>query len=176
MRAYLEQMATARYMAPAPAERPPTVLAALGPRMLALAGELADGAHPYNVPPEHTAEARRLLGPGKWLCTEQKVLLVKDPASARALARQALGFYLTAPNYANNLRRLGFDDRDLAGGGSDRLIDALVAWGDVEAIRRRIQEHWDAGADHVCVQALSSDPAQPRGVDEALLRELAPGV
>jgi probable F420-dependent oxidoreductase len=174
MRSYLEQMAAARYVAPAPAERPPTVLAALGPRMLALAGELADGAHPYNVPPEHTAEARRLLGPGKWLCTEQKVLLERDPARARGLARQAIGFYLSAPNYANNLRRLGFDDGDLAGGGSDRLVDALVAWGDIDAIRKRIQEHWDAGADHVCVQALSRDPAQSRGVDEEALRELAP--
>ncbi len=174
MRAYLEQMAEAPYRAPAPAERPPIVLAALGPRMLELAGSMADGAHPYCVTPEHTAQARRILGPGKWLCPEQKVLLERDPSKARSIARQALRLYLAAPNYLNNFKRLGFGDSDLTDGGSDRLIDALVAWGDLEAIRRRIREHWDAGADHVCIQALNPDPAEARAPDEALLERLGP--
>lgn len=173
MRAYLEQMARVEYRATAPAERPPTVLAALGPKMLELAGRMTDGAHPYNVTPEHTAQARRILGPGKWLCTEQKVLLEPDPTRARAIARKAVGFYLAAPNYANNFRRLGFGDADLAGSGSDRLIDALVAWGDLDAVCARIRAHWDAGADQVCVQALSADPQQPRSMDEGLLERIA---
>ncbi len=174
MRTYLEQMAKAPYRAPAPAERPPIVLAALGPKMLELAGRMADGAHPYNVTPEHTAEARRILGPDKWLLTEQKVLLERDPAKARAVARQAIGFYLSAPNYINNLKRLGFGDADLAGTGSDRLVDALVAWGDLDAIRSRIQAHWDAGADQVCVQALNPDPEKARLPHEEVLERLAP--
>jgi len=174
MRTYLEQMARVQYRAPAPAEPAPLVLAALGPRMLELAREMANGAHPYNVTPEHTARARRILGPGKWLCTEQKVLLEREPSKARSIARQAIGFYLVAPNYINNLKRLGFDDADLAGNGSDRLVDALVAWGDIEAIRARIQAHWDAGADQVCVQALNPDPAQARRADEEVLERLAP--
>jgi probable F420-dependent oxidoreductase len=174
MRAYLEQMARAPYRAPAPVDPPPIVLAALGPKMLELARDMADGAHPYNVTPEHTAQARRILGPGKWLCTEQKVLLERDPAKARAVARQAIGFYLAAPNYANNLKRLGFGDTDLAGNGSDRLVDSLVAWGDIEAIRARIREHWEAGADQVCVQALNPDAGQARRVHEEVLAQLAP--
>ncbi|MGH8149164.1 MAG: TIGR03620 family F420-dependent LLM class oxidoreductase [Steroidobacteraceae bacterium] len=172
MRAYLERMSEVKYRAPAPAERPPVVLAALGPKMLELAGTHADGAHPYNVTPEHSALARRILGPGKWLCTEQKVLLETDPARARAIARQSLKVYLGAANYVNNLRRLGFGDADLAGEGSDRLVDALVAWGDVEAIRARIEAHWAAGADQVCVQALNPDPAQARRPDARLLEQL----
>ncbi len=174
MRSYLEQMAQVPYGAPAPAEPPPIVLAALGPKMLELSARMAQGAHPYNVNPEHTAQARRILGPGKWLCTEQKVLLERDPAKARAVARQAIGFYLAAPNYANNLKRLGFTDADLAGNGSDRLVDALVAWGSIDAIRARIREHWDAGADQVCVQALNPDAAQARRVHEEVLAQLAP--
>jgi len=173
MRAYLEEMAEVKYRAPAPAERPPTVLAALGPKMLELAGTLADGAHPYNVTPEHTALARRILGPGKWLCTEQKVLLETDPAKARAIARQSMKIYLTAPNYVNNLKRLGFDEHDLAGEGSDRLIDALVAWGDLGAIRARIEAHWAAGADQVCIQALNPDPSKARVPHEETLERLA---
>ena len=175
MRAYLEAMARVEYRAPMPAEPPPVVLAALGPRMLELSGRMADGAHPYNVTPEHTAEARRILGSGKWLCPEQKVLLERNPATARAIARAAIGFYLAAPNYANNLKRLGFSDSDLVGNGSDRLVDALVAWGDLAAIRARIQAHWDAGADQVCVQALSADPARPRAIDEKVLQAIVAG-
>ncbi len=173
MRAYLEGMAAAPYAAPEPAEPPPTILAALGPRMLALSAELADGAHPYNVTPEHTAEARRILGPGKLLCPEVWVLLETDPAKARAAARQALAPYLRLDNYANNWRRLGFGDADLAGNGSDRLVDATVAWGDESRIRAAIQAHWDAGADHVCIQTIRPDGS--RLPDERLLAMLAPG-
>jgi probable F420-dependent oxidoreductase len=171
MRRYLEAMATAPYAAPEPPEKPLTVLAALGPRMLALSAELADGSHPYNVPPEHTEEARRIMGPGKLLCPEVWVLLETDPAVARAAARQALAPYMQLENYANNWRRLGFGD-DLAGGGSDRFIDGNVAWGDETAIRKRIQQHWDAGADHVCIQTIRPDGA--RLPDERLLALLAP--
>jgi probable F420-dependent oxidoreductase len=171
MQRYLEAMAAAPYAAPEPAEKPLTILAALGPRMLALSAELADGAHPYNVPPEHTQEARRILGPGKLLCPEVWVLLETDPATARAAARQALAPYMRLDNYANNWRRLGFGD-ELSGGGSDRFIDANVAWGDEKAIRTRIEQHWDAGADHVCIQTIRPDGA--RRPDERLLELLAP--
>jgi probable F420-dependent oxidoreductase len=142
--------------------------------MLDLAAEAADGAHPYNTTPEHTADARKRLGPGKLLCPEQMVLLASDPAAARGAARAALGPYLALDNYRNNWKRMGFGENDLAGGGSDRLIDATIAWGDEQAIRARIAAHWDAGADHVCVQAL--DPQGGRGVsDERILALLAPG-
>ncbi len=171
MRAYLTEMQLAPYIAPDPPEKPPTILAALGPRMLALSAELADGAHPYNVPPEHTEEARRILGPGKLLCPEVWVLLETDPGKARSAARQALAPYLKLDNYANNWRRLGFGD-DMADGGSDRFVDANVAWGAEEAIRKRIQEHWDAGADHVCVQSIQPDGS--RRPDEKVLALLAP--
>jgi probable F420-dependent oxidoreductase len=174
MREYLTAMAGAAYMAPRPGSAPAKVIAALGPRMLALSAELADGAHPYNVTPEHTARARDILGPGKLLCPEQMVLLETDPAKARAAARRTLAIYLPLPNYANNWLTLGFTADDIAGGGSDRLIDAIVAWGDEAAIRARIQAHWDAGADHVCIQPLSvaEDPMAP--ADERILELLAP--
>jgi probable F420-dependent oxidoreductase len=170
MRAYLKAMAEAPYGAVAPAAVPKTVLAALGPNMLQLSGELADGAHPYNVPPEHTRQARALLGPGKLLCVEQAAILDTNPARARSIARQFLTLYLGLPNYVDNWRRLGFGDADFAGGGSDRLIDSVVVWGDEKAIRARIDEHWRAGADHVCVQALGPSGAS----DERLLALLAP--
>jgi probable F420-dependent oxidoreductase len=173
MRSYLSEMKLAPYLAPNPLEPPLTILAALGPRMLALSAELADGAHPYNVPPEHTAEARRILGSsGKLLCPEVWVLLETNPSVARSAARQALASYMKLDNYVNNWRRLGFGD-DMADGGSDRFIDANVAWGTEEAIRKRIQEHWDAGADHVCIQTINPDGS--RRPDEKLLALLAPG-
>lgn len=171
MRAYLQGMAAAPYKSVPPASTPRTVLAALGPKMLELSAELADGAHPYNVPPEHTRQAREILGAGKLLCVELGAILETDPAKARSLARQFLTLYMGLPNYVNNWRRLGFSDSDFAGGGSDRLIDAVIAWGDESAIRARIEEHLQAGADHVCVQAIS-DGGLP---DERLLRLLAPG-
>jgi probable F420-dependent oxidoreductase len=170
MRAYLEGMAAAPYKSIAPDSPPKTVLAALGPKMLELAGERTDGAHPYNVPPEHTREAREILGPNKLLCVEQAAILATDASQARAQARQFLEFYMGLPNYVNNWRRLGFSDPDFVGGGSDRLIDAVVVWGNEQSIRKRIEEHWQAGADHVCVQAIGAG-GRP---DERLLDLLAP--
>lgn len=173
MRAYLQAMRAAPYGAPQPDERPLTVVAALGPRMLALSAELADGAHPYNTAPEHTAKARSILGPGKLLCPEVWVLLDTDETRARATARQALSRYMQLENYVNGWRRQGFGEADLAGGGSDRFVDAMVAWGDESAIRARIRQHWDAGADHVCVQPIN--PQGSRGlVDDRVLDLLAP--
>jgi probable F420-dependent oxidoreductase len=159
MRNYLDAMDAAPYFAAKPSAPPRRVLAALGPRMLALAAERADGAHPYNVTPEHTKLAREALGADKMLAVEQKVLLEARPEAARAAARQALGIYLALPNYVNNWKRLGFTDDDLADGGNERFLDALVAWGDEAAIRTRVQAHLDAGADHVCVQVLN--PGMP---------------
>lgn len=173
MRSYLNEMKLAPYAAPPPSEPPLTILAALGPRMLALSAELADGAHPYNVPPQHTAEARRILGAGKLLCPEVWVLLEPNPGAARSAARQALAPYLQLDNYVDNWRRLGFSDDEMAGGGSDRFIDANVAWGTEAAIRKRIEEHWAAGADHVCIQSINPDGS--RRPDERVLALLAPG-
>jgi probable F420-dependent oxidoreductase len=175
MRAYLAGMKKAHYAAPPPSEPPKTVIAALGPKMLALAGDQADGAHPYNVTPEHTAEARKILGPGKLLCPEQMIVAETDPAKARAKARASLAIYLSLPNYVNNWKRLGFSDADFANGGSDRLMDAIVAWGDDEAIRARLGAHGDAGADHVCIQALGGVGKPIPKPDEELLKRLAPG-
>jgi probable F420-dependent oxidoreductase len=174
MRAYLDAMRAAPYLAPPPPEPPLTIIAALGPRMLALSASHADGAHPYNVPPEHTAEARRILGPDKLLCPEQMVVLEKDPSEARRIARAALERYMKLENYVNNWRRLGFGDNDLAGGGSDRFIDANVGWGDEAAIRARVQQHWDAGADHVCIQPIRLHGSQ-QVLDERIVDLLAPG-
>ncbi len=171
MRNYLRGMAEADYRAVPPPSKPETVLAALGPKMLALSAELADGAHPYNVTPEHTRRARAILGKDKRLCVEQAAILTTNPAEARATARGFLALYMGLPNYLENWKRLGFTDADFAGGGSDRLIDAVIAWGDEKAIRARIEAHWQAGADHVCVQAIGPK-AQP---DERLLALLAPG-
>jgi probable F420-dependent oxidoreductase len=157
MRAYLDAMDKAAEIAPSLDEPPPTVLAALGPRMTALAGWRTAGAFPYNVTPEHTDRARTIIGPNKWLCVEQKVLLVNEPAKAREIARQVMAFYLPLTNYRNNWKRLGFGDEDLEGGGSDRFLDGMVAWGSEAAIRQRIQAHFDAGASHVCIQPLHPD-------------------
>jgi probable F420-dependent oxidoreductase len=162
MRAYLDAMASASYGAPEPDPPVPLVLAALGPRMLELAAERADGAHPYFVPVEHTAIARRHLGPEPCLVVEQTAVLTADPSEGRRVARDFARTYLALPNYAENLRRLGWADDDIAGDGSDRLIDAVVAVGDVDAIVRRVRDHLAAGADNVCIQLReepSSDPA-----------------
>lgn len=148
------------------------VLAALGPKMLELARDRAAGAHPYNVTPEHTRLARQAVGPTGLVLPEQAVALTTDADQARQLGRAHLAHYLLLPNYTNNLRRLGFSDPDLADGGSDRLIDALVAWGDQDAIAARVREHRDAGADHVCVQVLSEEGMFPR----TAWRELAPAL
>jgi probable F420-dependent oxidoreductase len=157
MRAYLDAMDQAPYRSVAPASKPIRVLAALRPKMLELAAERADGAHPYNVNPEHTARARKILAAGQYLCPEQAIVLETDPAKARKIGREFLEIYLKLPNYTNNFLWLGFDENDFRNGGSDRLIDAIIAWGDLNAIRNRIREHHAAGADHVCIQVLTAD-------------------
>jgi probable F420-dependent oxidoreductase len=173
MREYLDAMDEAFTVSPAPAEDPPRVLAALGPRMLALAAERAWGAHTYFVPVEHTAVAREELGDGPMLLVEQGAVPTTDPDLGRTVARKHMAIYLTLPNYTNNLRRLGWGDDDLANGGSDALVDALVAIGDPQAVAARVAAHHEAGADHVCVQVLDNDvTALP--LDQ--WRELAPAL
>ncbi len=172
MDAYLDAMDASPYTAFRPTTPVRRVLAALGPRMLALAAAKAAGAHTYFVTPEHTAAARPILG-DSLLFAEQAVLLETDPTAARAIARKHVEVYVRLPNYGNNLRRLGFDDDDLAGDCSDRLVDAIVAWGDEEAVTARVRAHLDAGADHVCVQPLT---ASPRQVPADQWRALAPAL
>lgn len=156
MRDYLAAMANALYFSPK-AEEEHVVLAALGPKMLALSASAADGAIPYFVPVEHTPIAREHLGSDALLAPEQAVVLSTDPDEARAVARGHMATYLSLPNYTNNLRRLGWGDEDLDGGGSDRLVDAIVAWGDEQAVLDRVRAHHDAGADHVALQVLPLD-------------------
>jgi len=158
MRAYLDAMDKAQYQSIPPAAKPARVLAALGPKMLELSAERADGAHPYNTNPEHTAQARKIMGPDRLLCPEQAVVLETDAAKAREIGRTFLSIYLRLPNYTNNFLRLGFTESDIKDGGSDRLIDSIIAWGNLEAIRNRVRAHHAAGADHVCIQVLTSDP------------------
>jgi probable F420-dependent oxidoreductase len=141
-----------------PLARGERCIAALGPKMLELAATRTSGTHPYLVTPEHTARAREAVGPDALVASEQAVVLDSNPDTARAAARTHLKTYLGLPNYTNNWKRIGFTDDDLADGGSDRLIDALVAWGDEDAIVARVQAHRDAGASHVCIQALEQDP------------------
>ncbi len=172
MREYLDRMDGSLFLGAAPSDAPERVLAALGPKMLGLARDRARGAHPYLVPPEHTAQARSILGSGALLAPEQKVVVETDPARAREIARGSLAIYLPAlPNYANNLRRLGYSDEDLTAPLSDRLVDALVAWGDVETIATRIRAHHDAGADHVAVQVLQRATVDTLMEDHRLLAE-----
>lgn len=157
MRNYLHAMREAFYAGPAPQKQGLLVLAALREKMLGLAGSQTDGAHPYFVTPEHTARARDIMGPDAFLAPEQMVLLEKDPSEARRLARQTMATYLGLPNYRNNLLTLGFSESDFDNGGSDRLVDAIVAWGDAESIQKRIEQHWQNGADHVALQMLRRD-------------------
>lgn len=172
MRSFLDAMDASTWVLPEPDPPAPRVLAALGPRMLELAAARSAGAHPYLVPVEHTPIARKALGPGPLLAPEQKVLLETDPVEARRVARIHLRRYLRLDNYTNNLGRLGWADDDLANEGSDRLVDAIVAWGDEAAIAARVRAHLDGGADHVCIQAL---PDGRLSVIEQL-RSLAPVV
>jgi probable F420-dependent oxidoreductase len=158
MAEYLDKMAASPYQSVPPSEEPPTVIAALGPKMLKLARDKCAGAHPYFVSPEHTAMAREALGPKPWLCVEQKVVMETDPTRARTLARGVAQIYLGLPNYRNNWLRMGLAEADLADGGSDKFIDATFAWGDAAAIKARIDEHFAAGATHVCIQ-----PVNPNG-------------
>jgi probable F420-dependent oxidoreductase len=150
------------------------MLAALGPRALATARDRAAGALPYLVPPEHTADARAILGPDRLLVPEQKVVISADEATARAVARRATAGYLRLPNYLNNLRRYGLTDDDFTGGGSDRWVDRLVAWGDAAAVRGRLDAHRQAGADHVAVQVLSASAGD--GIPLPEIRTLATSV
>jgi len=149
------------------------VIAALGPRMLDLARQRSAGSHTYLSSPECTQIARRALGPDKLLAVEQTVVLNTDPDRARAAAREFLTPYLSLPNYTGNLKRAnGFTDADFTNGGSDRLVDTAIAWGDENAIRGRVQAHHDAGADHVCVYVASAPEELSRGA----LRRLAPAL
>ena len=170
---YLEDMDGAIFRAVGPAERPPTVIAALGPKMLKLAAEKADGAHPYFVPVEHTVEARQILGPDPILAVEQMVVIDTDRERGLDTARKAMKVYARLPNYANNIKRFDFTDEDFADGGSERLVDAIVVIGDVDAAVARIQAHFDAGASHVCAQLLTPDAA---AVPTGAWSELAAGV
>jgi probable F420-dependent oxidoreductase len=153
MRAYLDGIHKGL---PAGADSP-VMVAALGPKMLALSAEKARGAVPYNVTPRHTAQAAAILGPGKSLAVEQKVTLETDPAKARALGRKELARYLVLPNYRNNWLRDGFSEADLADGGSDKFIDAMVLWGDAATVKKGLRAHFDAGATHVCLQPVHAD-------------------
>ena len=173
MRNYLEKMAASPYSSLEPSEAPPLVIAALGPKMLRLAREASAGAHPYFTSPAHTKMAREILGPDKWLCVEQKVVLETDPAKARALARSTARTYQALPNYRNNWLRMGLAEQDIDGDGSDAFIDATFAWGDAAAIRRRIDEHFDAGASHVCIQPVHAQ-GRVGEVDWNALEELRP--
>lgn len=153
----------------------PRVLAALGPKMLRMSAERTLGAHPYFVPVEHTTLARKEVGPDALLAVEQAAVLATDPQVARAAARRHMKRYLDLANYANNLRRLGWKDSDIANGGSDALVDAIVAWGDADAIRERVEDHHRRGADHVCIQVIRVDTNAPvvaewRALAPALLR------
>lgn len=155
MREYLDGMDAAK--SHLPSEDPPIILAALGPKMVGLAAERTQGIIPFNCPPEHTADARKAMGPDPWLITGQHVCLCEDPEQARSVARSALSFYSEARNYYQNWFRYGFDESDLADGLSDRLVDRLVAWGSVDQIRARIEEHFAAGATQVAINAISYD-------------------
>jgi probable F420-dependent oxidoreductase len=148
MRAYLDGITRDQ----AGADQWPIALAALGPHMLKLAGARTQGALPYNVTPEHTAQAKAILGPSKWLAVEQKICVETDATTARKLGRRELERYLTLPNYRDNWLRLGFSEAELSNGGSDRFIDAMVLWGDAATVKRKLRAHFDAGATHVCIQ------------------------
>jgi len=172
LRTYLDAMESSMYTSVAPSEPVPIVLAALGPKMLELAAERTAGAHPYNTTPEHTAMAREVMGPDAGLFVEQKVILTEDAERARSTGAKVLKFYSRAPGYVNAWKRMGFSDDDIST-QSDRLVDAIVAWGTPEQIETRLQEHADAGATHVCIHPL--DPAEGQGrPDDAALQAFAP--
>ncbi len=171
MRKYLQAMDASPFMAAAPPEPAPRLVGALGPKMLALSAELADGAHPYWTTPEHTASAREVLGPDKLLCVEQKVVCTTDAEVARHTGRRSLSVYVGLPNYRNNWLRLGFTEAEIDE-MADRFVDAVVAWGEPEVVRERLDAHLEAGADHVCIQAMV--PGRAFRVDTDALRALAP--
>jgi len=173
MKEYLPKMKNALYQAPAPKEPVPVVIAALHPKMLALCAAETNGTHTYFVPPEHTAKVRAQIGPKPWICVEQKVILSTDATAARTSARFFMKTYVPRlPNYTNNLKNLGWKDADFENGCSDRLVDAIVAWGTETQIRDRIDAHLKAGATHVCIQPLRTDMAPLP--DERAMEALAP--
>lgn len=169
---YLDKMDKALFMARGPEHDPGRVLAALGPKMLELSATRANGSHPYFTTPDHTKLARDVMGADALLAPEQMVVLETDPIEARRIARAGMKIYLGLPNYFNNLRRIGFTEADWENGGTDRLVDAIVAWGTEEQIAARVAEHHAAGADHVCVQVLKDGHDSP----EAHWRRLAPAL
>ncbi|TFH19878.1 MAG: TIGR03620 family F420-dependent LLM class oxidoreductase [Acidimicrobiales bacterium] len=171
MRDYLAAMDASMYMAVPPSEKPLRLLAALGPKMLELSATAADGAHPYFVTPEHTAEARGAIGPDKLLCVEQKVILSTDADAARAAANIQIDRYAGLPNYRNNWKRIGFSEDEIEQ-RSHRFVDHVIVWGDETRVRAGIQAHYDAGADHVCIQPVSTEG--PLVLDWNALEALAP--
>ena len=180
MRAYLDAMDAAAYAGPEPEPPVPLVLAAVGPRMLELAAERTDGAHPFFVPVEHTADARRILGATPWLAVAVPIVLSADPGEARRIARSFAGHYFELPHHRANLARYGFGDADLAGHGSDRVVDTVVAWGSVEDIATRVRSHLEAGADQVALMIRTEGGSDPglgawRELAAALLEVQAPG-
>ena len=171
MKDYLEKMEASPYTAITHPEKPPTVIAALGPKMLELAASKCNGAHPYFSSPEHTAMARSIMGPDAWLCVEQKVILEEDPSKARTLARANATMYQSLPNYRNNWLRMGLTEEDITQ-SSDKFIDTTFAWGNPTQIKSRIDEHFDAGASHVCIQPVHPN-GQPGDLHWECLEELA---
>jgi probable F420-dependent oxidoreductase len=153
---YLDQLDAAD----PPVPKDERIIAALGPRALRLAADRSAGTHPYFTPPEHTRTTRELLGPDAIVAPEQMVVLETDADRARAVARPVVDRYLHLPNYTNNLQRLGFTPDEFENGGSDRVVDAIVAWGDEHKVLQRVREHHAAGADHVCIQVLTSEPSK----------------
>ncbi|MGE4220197.1 MAG: TIGR03620 family F420-dependent LLM class oxidoreductase [Alphaproteobacteria bacterium] len=170
MLGYLQRMMSAKVDVAAPARN--IVLAALGPKMLALARDMVQGALPYCVTPEHTAQASAILGPDRWLCVEQKICFTSDAAVARGVAAGNLKRYLAMTNYRNNWLRLGFTEAELSGSGSERFLDAMVLWGTETQIRDRLDAHRKAGATHVCIQPL--DPGGGAMADMRALEAFAP--
>lgn len=177
MRDYLARLKAAPYTAPRPKSEPPIVIAALMPKMLRLAASETDGTFPVYVTPEHTSRMREAIGPDKWICVQQVAMLEQDPIKARRAVRAILSFYLGLPNYLQSFRNIGFGDADFGEGGSDRLVDALVAWGNERAIRDRVAAHHRAGATHVCLTLARAEgsPRERALPDERALEALAPG-
>ena len=178
MRDYIARMKAAPYTAPRAKSDPPMVIAALMPRMLQLAAAETNGTFPVYITPEQTARMRAALGADKWICVQQVALLEKDPAKACRAGRKVLAFYLTLPNYLSSFRRMGFGDADFADGGSDRLVDGLIAWGDEQAIRQRVAAHYKAGATHVSLTVVPAEGSSLERTilpDEHALEALAPG-
>ena len=173
MRAYLEAMRSAKIDPTIAMDERAVVLAALGPKMLELSAQATKGAHPYCVTPEHTREARSIMGAEAWLCVEQKVILSTDEAVVRPIQRQQMARYMALENYRNNWRRLGFSDEEFTGEGSNRFLDQMVVWGDEARIGDCIEAHQKAGADQVILQAFAPDGS--KGTDPRALEAFAPG-